>query len=326
MLFRSAPSGPRLVLTAVAVTLIAQTQPLALLTAGMTLGALTLWRAFSRRAGTFSELLPLIMVGAFAAPWIMYDAWATAAHPALANWSAQNFTPSPPLWDALISGGVPLLLALPGIAVALRRRAPFDRVPVAWLGLAALLLYAPFSLQRRLSLGLWTPLVILAAVGVRDAIWPRLSARWRPAVLVAVAGLALPSNLLVYAATLGAIQKHEPRVFLSRDEAAAMTWLGQNTPPGSIVLAAPATSLFIPARSDARVIYGHPFETVDAGVHKRAVEDFFAGRVPPATFLAAYDVDYVFCGPREQALGPRPALESRWQPVFEQGEVTIYGK
>jgi hypothetical protein len=322
------PSSRRLALVAVAVTAIAQTQPLALLTLGLVLGALTLWRIVSRRVIVSSDLLPLLVVGVFAAPWLVYDVWAMATQPAFAAWNAQNLTPSPPLWDALLSGGVPLLLAMPGIVVAARRRSPLDRVPLVWLALTVLALYAPFSLQRRLSLGIWMPLVILAAIGLRDAIGPRVAARWRPLALALIAVLSLPSNLLVYTATLGAVLKPDPaqRVFLTRDEADALGWIAAYTPPGALVLAGPATGLYLPARTDARVVYGHPFETVDAAAHKQAVEDFFAGRVSPARFFDQYPVDYVFYGPRERALGPMPALGNDWRIVFQQGEVTIYGR
>jgi hypothetical protein len=37
--------------------------------------------------------------------------------------------------------------------------------------------------------------------------------------------MVLPSNLLVYGATLGAIQRREPAVFLTLPEAAALEWL-----------------------------------------------------------------------------------------------------
>ncbi len=322
------PSGRRLALTAVAVTALAQTQPLALLTIGMVLGALTVWRIASRRVIVFSDLAALLVVGLFAAPWLIYDYWVTAAQPVLAVWNAQNLTPSPPWWDALLSGGVPLLLAVPGVVVTARRRAPRDLVPLVWLALAVLALYAPFSLQRRLSLGIWTPLVILAAIGLRDVIWPRVAARWRLLALAGIACLALPGNLLIYAATLGAIQKPDPaqKIFLSRDEAGALDWILDNAPQGALVLTGPATGLYIPARTDAHVIYGHPFETVAAAAHEQAVEDFFTGRTSPGRFFAEYPVNYLFYGPREVALGPLPPLGNDWRVLFQQGEVTIYGR
>src|SRR3990172_5107514 len=321
----SPPSARRLTLTAVAVTLMAQTQPLALITVGLVLGALTLWRITSSHTLIWIDLLPPLVVAAFALPWLIYDYWIAAAHPVLRVWNAQNLTPSPPTWDALISGGLPLLLALPGINLALRRRWPHDVLLLFWFGLTVLALYAPFALQRRLSLGLWMPISLLAGIGFGDVIWPRLARLGRLLVLGLFAIGALTGNLLIGLSTFVAIQKHAPEIFLAREEAAAMAWLEANAAPGSLVLAGPATGLFIPARTDARVIYGHDFETIDAKAQKQAVEDFYGGRIAPETFFTAYPVDYVFYGPREARLGSLPQLAG-WRVVFQQGEVVIYGR
>ncbi|MGH2523441.1 MAG: hypothetical protein ACRDH2_13135, partial [Anaerolineales bacterium] len=269
-------SAMRLMLIALAVTLQAQIQPLALLTIGLVLGGMVLGLSLARRTWIWQEWLPLLVVGLFAAPWLLYDGWAAATQPVLAIWNAQNVTPAPPLWEALIWGGAPLLLAVPGAVVAARRRSPLDLVLLYWLGLGVLSLYAPFALQRRLSLGLWMPICILAGNGFGEVIWPRLGARAvraaaRPFALAALVVSVLSSNLLVYAATLGAIQARKPALFLTSDEAAALRWLADES-VGKLVLASPDMGLFIPARTDARVIYGHPFETAGAAASKQAVE------------------------------------------------------
>jgi hypothetical protein len=142
------------------------------------------------------------------------------------------------------------------------------------------------------------------------------------ALIILVSSL---SNLLIYVATLGGIQKRDPAIFLTSDEAQAFDWLAKETPPHAIVLAAPKTGLFIPVRTDARVIYGHPFETVEAQAHKQAVEDFFTGRLSAESFFALYPVDYIFYGPREKQLGTLPELIG-WHVVFQRNDVTIYGR
>ncbi|MGH2522938.1 MAG: hypothetical protein ACRDH2_10590, partial [Anaerolineales bacterium] len=58
---------------------------------------------------------------------------------------------------------------------------------------------------------------------------------------------------------------------------------------------------------------------------KQAVEDFFAGRAPPAAPIAQPLADYVFYGPRERKLGALPQLNG-WRKVFQQGEVAVYGR
>jgi hypothetical protein len=85
------------------------------------------------------------------------------------------------------------------------------------------------------------------------------------------------------------------------------------------------------------VIYGHPFETVNAEAEKAQVEKFFRGNQPgykpgdspsPSDFLEQRRVDYLVYGPRERKLGPLPGqLELR--QVYAAGvpgadEVVIY--
>jgi len=91
------------------------------------------------------------------------------------------------------------------------------------------------------------------------------------------------------------------------------------------VLAGPEISALLPGRSDARVIYGHPYETVDAEAQEQAALDFYAGRAAPDVFFAAHPVDYIFYGPREARLGPPPDLTG-WRVIFQQGDVTVYGR
>ncbi len=330
------PPSRRLAGTALAVTALAQVQPMVLVTPGVVLGTLTLiqairaWRAGRLAVGrlwAWPGLWPLLVLAACGGPWVLYDLWASNALPQLAGWNAQNLTLSPPLWEAALSGGVPLALALAGAVAWLRRRAPQATVAVAWLGLNIALIYAPLALQRRLSLGIWMPVAILAGVGWQTVVGTWLAPRWRRLGLAALVMLIAPSNLLVYAATLSAVPRRAPELFLTPAEAGALGWLEANA-SGQVVVASPGLSLFIPARTDARVVYGHPFETVAATAHKEAVEDFYAGRLAPERFFAAYPAAYVVYGPRERALG-HGSVPAGWRMVYPlqgEGEVTIYGR
>jgi hypothetical protein len=321
-LAREPASAGRLGLIALTATALAQVQPLALLSIGLTLAGLLGWQLAHKRL-TWAALRPSLVFGLFATPWVIYDAAVSYLNPVLAQWNAQNLTPSPAVWDLALSGGLPLLLGIAGAVVAARRRTDADVALLAWLGLGGLALYAPFALQRRLSLGLWMPLTLLAVIGLRELLWPRLAGIWRPVALAAVAVLSVPSNLLVYGATLAAVQRRDPAVFITQAEAAALVWLAAQAPAGSVVAASPEMGLLIPARTDARVVYGHPFETVEAAVRKQAIEDFYAGRMPAIDFVRQYGVAYVVWGDRERLLGGAlPA--AGWQPVFDDGTVVIY--
>jgi hypothetical protein len=319
----SPPAPRQLVGLALVTSALAQVQPMALLNAGLIIAGVVAWHAVTARSWRPLVAAPVIVFGLCAVPWLVYDFLLTVGHAVLTAWNAQNLTPSPPFWDALLSGGVPLLLALGGLVVAARRRAPTDIILIVWLVLNGLALYAPFALQRRLSLGLWLPVSALAIIGLQDLVWPRLKPAWRSLLIGGLAVAVLPSNLLLYAATLNAVARRDPAIFWTADEAAGLRWLSANAVAGSLVLAAPDTGLFVPARTDARVIYGHPFETTFASDKRQAVEAFFAGQTSAATFLSQHGVDFVFFGPRERALAPG-GPPGAWPVVFASGEVEIY--
>jgi hypothetical protein len=214
------------------------------------------------------------------------------------------------------------MLAVVGGIYAARRRDEGAAILWTWLGLGIIALYVPISLQRRLSLGLWMPIVLLAVTALRDVIWPRVAPHLRPVLVGALVIAVLPTNLLVYAAGLGAVRSRDSSVFLTIGEAAAIDWLAQNAGT-AVVAASPTLGGVIPARSDARVLYGHPFETVQASARRQALLEFYAGTVPAAPFVADNQIAYVLIGPRERNLGAALPLAG-WPVAFQQDDVAIY--
>ncbi len=316
-------SARRLAAAGALTLLLGLVQPMALAPLGVTLVGATAWQVWEHRTNPVRAWLPVLVVGVCAAPWVLNAWWAVQTLPVLRAWNAQNLTPSPPLAQAVVWGGLPLLAALPGLWVAARRRTALDRLCVSWLVLGVLLLYAPLALQRRLAVGLWLPLCALAWIGWREVLAPWFAGRRRPLALAGVLALGL-SNGFVWAALLAGVLTRTPDYFFTRDEAAALDWLAAQA-GRPVVLAGPELSLAIPARSDARVIYGHDFETVNAAEQKAAVLAFYAGGQPAQPFLDEQGVDLVLVGPRERALGPEPDLAD-WRRVFEQGTVAVYGR
>jgi hypothetical protein len=175
-----------------------------------------------------------------------------------------------------------------------------------------------------MSMGLWMPLCLLAVHGAREIVAPRFPAPRSKVWLALGLGLAALSNGLVWLAVLLGVLGRSPELFYSSAEMAALGWLA-GRPPGEVVLASPDTSLLVPVWSDARVIYAHTFETVDAERQRQLVLDFFAGRVAPQPVLDEQGVDWVVYGPREAALGRLPALPG-WRVVFQQEDVAVYGR
>lgn len=288
-------------------------------------GVLILWLAWEKARGESIRARAIPFVGAIAGamPWLIYDLWVSRIQPALAGWTAQNQTPSPPPLEFSLGYGLILLLALIGIARARPQSTPQGRLLVTWLVVNAVLLYAPIDLQRRLSLGLFFPLAALAALGLQSL---GRGARLQRTAFLAVLILSVPSNLLVIGAGLAGVARDEPSLVMTEGEAAAYTWAAANLPRGSLVLAGPTTGNRLPAFADLRVVYGHPFETPDAEARLDLVERLFAGAVPRTEALrtlAELGVSYAFFGPEEQALGSPSWLDGR-DPVHRSGGVDIY--
>jgi len=307
--------------------LLASVQPFCLLTVYGVLaghGLLLLWRE-----GRVPWLLMkrALTVVAASLPWLVFQYWQLTSNPAMKGWMAQNVTLSPPPWDYLLGYGVLAFLATGGLVMAFRRGTSTDLLLIAWVVVNALLLYAPFSLQRRLSLGLHMPLSLLAARGFHGLLVPRLRGRMRglaPALAIAV--MALTNLLVMLAALEGAMRGGHP-LYLRQDEARALEWLRAHTQPQETVLASPEMGVFIPAWAGNRVFYGHPFETIKAKEKQALAEDFFrnpddAVRVG---LLQRYDIAYLFYGPAERSLGDlSPATKAYLQRTFKEGEVEIY--
>jgi len=284
-------------------------------------GVLVSWMigwAIGKRGELLQQVRVTIVAGLSLSPLLIYFYFATQRDPILQGWSAQNLTPSPPPIEYLLGYGLMGVLAILGARFALKRRREVDVLLVGWAISSALLLYAPFALQRRFSLGLHIPIVLLAVLVMSSVARPQLR-KWLPGVVFA---LSLPTTLvLLFVTSTAALRPPDGRLFFSTNEAAAFDWLRDNVSHDSVVMAAPETDLFLPAWGDVRVIYGHPFETLNAPKMKALVEDFFTGRMDRATVLREQKVDYIFFGPRERRLGE---ADSEWHSEFSAGDVTIY--
>lgn len=253
-------------------------------------------------------------------PILAYDLWVVRVHPALAAWNAQNQTPSPVLPATLLGFGLPLLLAGLAMWKAPAAGRPVSRRLAAWFVVGLLLVYSPFNLQRRMLLGLYFPVAMLAGSGVA---WIGERGRGWGGVLALTLALGLPSNLIVAAAGVAASSGSDAGTTVRGDELDAYGWLAAHAPPGALVLAGPNNGNRLPAFADVRVLYGHPFETPGAAQARELLASLYAGGHDAKPRLLDLRVEYVLFGPDERALGRASWLEGR-QPVYQGGEVALY--
>jgi len=86
----------------------------------------------------------------------------------LQGWIAQNLTPSPPIWDFILSFSPIFLLAFVWRWTAWHSRQDTgNRLLILWFILGFLLIYFPFPLQRRFMLGFYIPAACLGVIGLQ---------------------------------------------------------------------------------------------------------------------------------------------------------------
>jgi len=272
------------------------------------------------------NLIPVFSILILGGSFLIYQYWVTLNHPALSRWNQQNLTPAPPLWDFLISFAPAILLAGFGVFSIWRdHNQPERRLLISWFAAGLILVYVPFYLQRRFMLGFFIPTDSLAIIGL--IYWVKKSFRkfklwFRPLFIFSVL-----TNVFLLLSFFFGIQSHSQKLFLSSDEYSALTWLEANTPSDSLVLSSTEMGLYIPAITGRRVLYGHPFETLDAKTAEKNVNDFFSGNLAvndEEKILAENKVNYIFSGPRETASGIFTSATLGLETVFQNKTVTIF--
>jgi hypothetical protein len=291
-------------------------QPFGLLPVFGGLGVMLAAQAVRERRVPWRTIAWVAGAAVAALPYPLYMQWALSHDPVLAVWNAQNATPSPPPWDWALSYGLVLVLAVLG-SVAAARRASGGWLLLGWAAVTLAGMYLPLPLQRRLSLGLGAPLGLLAGLGwwqlVRPHVRPRLHGLAQGLTVIACA----LTPVFIVSLTLLAALAGEPRFYLNDGEWAALTWLRDQGRADAVVLCSPRLGLFVPAWAGQPVVYGHPFETVDAERRERQVEAFFAGEMSvdgQQTFLRENHVGYVI---GDLEIGD-------WRLMFESGDIRVY--
>ena len=307
------PRGRRGRLVAGALVL-AIVQPFGTVIAGAVGGAWAAARWVRERRPPRGALLRLLVLAAASLPFILHEIATIALNPAYAGWREQVRTPAPPAWQLVLAAGLLLPFALAGAVKAARRRSANDLLLLAWLAATAVLVALPWYQSRRFDFAAYVPVALLAAIALERARGPDTGLE---------RGLFVTFNALGSALVLGAslmlMVHHDRTVFMSRDEWDAVRFLRAHARECEVVLAPPATSMFVMASAPLRVVHGHPAETPRAAATRASVEDFYRGAAPlPDTLLAR--VDWIVAGARG------PTIPAGFERAFAAGDVEVYGR
>lgn len=315
----------RLPLTFAVGLALALVQPFAALPVLLTAAIWTAGEAYWQRdlRPALNRAPALLAFAAGCGPLLVYELLAVRLQPALADWASQNLTPTPGLLETALGYGLVLVLAAAGIVLGGAMRRPGERLLAVWGVVGLALLFSPLALQRRMALGLFFPLAGLAGAALVGLIH---STRRRALAVVAVLALALPSHAIVFGAGLQSVASGDAALVIGDAERQAYREIARQVPAGQLVLAASRSGNRIPAFSEARVLYGHPFETPHAVQQESVAIELFGWGGETALALSRLNqlrVGYVLYGPEERQLGS-PDWLNQLQPVWSLGEFQLY--
>lgn len=266
-------------------------------------------------------------------PFLMYQFWVVRLDAVLAEWNRQNVTPSPDFWILLL-GYFPLIIwAFLGGMKAIRQREPRALLPLVWFGVSLVLVYFPSSLQRRYMIGLYVPLVAMAMNAVGEvtvqqdfALGKNARAFWLSLSIL----ISVVTYVILLFATMRATQQRDRQIFLYWEEVKAFDWLSEYLPEDAVILAAPESGIFLPAWTDLRVVYGHPFESIQSEERKQLVEQFYQGKLSlleQRKFLTENSVTAILWGRRERVIASpefEHVLEQTYPIGYRSEQITIY--
>ena len=247
----------------------------------------------------------VIQLFALAVPSIAFGLYLTMIiknNPALSSWNSQNLTPSPPIWDLLIALSPIILPAIYGIISVIRAKEKAYYPLVIWTLLVILLAYIPLNLQRRFLIGLYIPVTLLGIKGII-----LFAENMRGKIKNIVFSAAIPSNIILIALSISAVTQNNPNLVMRDSLSDGLQWINSYVLDGSIILTSPQIGLYIPAYTNQRVIYGHPYETANAKLNQANAEAFFSrmDKSEQQKYLIDEDIDFVLTNVDTDNLSPK---------------------
>jgi hypothetical protein len=294
--------------------------PIFLVKSGLLIGVISVWPAF------YSVLLTRLS-----------PIWKQV----LAQFSnAGVYTPG--LLHLPILLGIPFLLAIftvlrEGIG-SFRTTSDQDLFLKSWFLATFLIIYLPVDFQIHLLNGWQIPICILAVQGIFRYLLPWFQKhiqinRINPQSLQKLATIGLlilviPTNIYLLGQRFVELKRHDYPYYLYLDEVSEMSWLSNQPGPAVVVLSSLDTGQYIPELSGQRAFLAHWAQTVNFFQKRDLVQEFFTddgNLAKKGQTLKEYDVQYVFYGPAERALGNfDPKNLSQLRIVSSVGQVTIY--
>ncbi|MEJ2150455.1 MAG: hypothetical protein P8Z40_13380 [Chloroflexota bacterium] len=263
---------------------------------------------------------------------VLYNAWLFTANPVFAGWGAQNVLNAPPPLDLLLAYIALIGLSIPAL-VGLFQEGLTEKtlLLVVWPLVAALMVYLPTNVQRRLLEGVIVPLSILAAMGVGKLVGGEAS-RIKRLLVGGLLALLLPSTAILLGGGAIAASNPAPPIFHPTDELAALDWLRREALIGGLVFSTFESGNDIPMYAGVRVYAGHSVETNDFAEKSEVALGFYEDGLTDGArrdLLEEVGAEYLWIGPPEReamcdTTGCFDPARLGLVEVYRQGEYMIY--
>jgi hypothetical protein len=283
------------------------------------------------------KILGLIIVFALSFPSVLYHFYLLASDYVLRMRGLEmlesNFMPT--IFAMLVGYGIFGIIAVFGAAKNFKNISKQEWLfAYLWLFSNVILFFLPFAFPRRLTEGFQIPLALFSAVFI-VFIFKKIAANYsrkRLVVLIVFAVLILMPTTVFNFSRFFTVYffpgAEEPFFYRQRGEIEAMGWLRQNTPSGTVILAAPWNGNLIPAFSQRKVFFGHMDETLFAAFRKAEADWFFkdnSNDVLKKEFLKREGVGYVFWSEKEDFLGTfKPDEKDFLKLIYQNDKARIY--
>ncbi|MEO1646515.1 MAG: hypothetical protein AAFR67_15085, partial [Chloroflexota bacterium] len=251
--------------------------------------------------------------------------------PSVALWLEQRTINAPNILLILLGVLVPFAIGIPSLVRAIRRfEADGDRFMLLWLLSILVISQLPLPIKHYALLGILFPVGYFATRSVEDFWFEYIRRRYRTRIIVIFVPIMVVSHLLWILAPIvpTLLGWHGfGNVFLEESYGTTLLFIEQEASAEDVILASPEVSLWIPAWTGARVVYGHYAETLNAHERLTEVEAWYEESSADATvctdLLAQHSVDYVILGSREHRLGAGTCTENL-TAIGSTDAVTVY--
>ncbi len=270
---------------------------------------------------TLSFGLPVVFIGA-------YQYFTIKSDPILSIWNSQNVTTTPTIPN-LFFGLSPLLIGSIILLLLIFNKKIVISKPVilllSWIIFSIVMGYFPFNLQRRFLVGIYLPLSItfwylFSAYATEKG---KTISKLLPIFIIVISVI---SNLIIFAGSLSALNNQDPIFFIKSDVIQAIDWMDANIEQNSVILSTEKTGLEIPALGNYRVVYGHPFESLNAEATQQIIDNFWENQLTEEiaiNLLKVHNVDYIFCEFIKSSQ-ECPEVTNNYKILYKNGNVTIF--